>query len=230
MKPRQLFLFVEGEGDKQAAPVLLKRLLKERGAQDVLVVAPNPWLVGEFPSLSRSNFSEWRRYLDTALRKYQMEACLLLIDGDTPPSGGQPFCAMKAARELAAVAKERGAGDRFTASIVIANLEFESWLIGGASSLAGKSLRDGSGSFLADLVPPTGDIELAPRDAKGFFKKVLSCGYRPVLHQASITELVDLDTIRQQNMRSFRRLENALDEMIDASRDNRHIVSPMTKP
>lgn len=230
MKPRQLFLFVEGEGDKQAAPILLKRLLKERGAHDVLVVAPDPWMVGEFPLLRRSNFSEWRRHLNTAIRKYGMEACLLLIDGDSPPSGGETFCVKRAAQQLAAIAKERGAGDLFSASIVIANLEFESWLIAGASSLAGKTLSNGAGSFSKDLKLPTGDIELAPRDAKGFFDRALSCGYRPALHQASITELVDLDTIRQQDMRSFRRLENAIDEMIDAFRGNRHIVSPVSKP
>ena len=229
MKPRQLFLFVEGEGDKRAAPILLKRLLKERDAQDVLVVAPDPWIVGEFPSLRRAGFAEWRRYLNTAISKYGMEACLLLIDGDSPPRGGEAFCVKRAAQQLAAIAKERGAGDRFSASIVIANLEFESWLIAGASSLAGKTLSNGAGSFSRDLKLPAGDIELAPRDAKGFFNRALSCGYRPALHQASITELVDLNTIRQQNMRSFRRLENALDEMIDAFRDNRHIVSTVSK-
>ncbi len=229
MKPRQLFLFVEGEGDKRAAPILLKRLLKERKAQDVLVVSPDPWMVGEFPALRGrvNDFSVWKRFLELGLRKYGMEACLLLIDGDSPPSGGETFCVKRAAQQLAAIAKERGAGDRFSASIVIANLEFESWLIAGASSLAGKTLPNGGGSFSRDLKLPTGDIELAPRDAKGFFKRVLSCGYRPALHQASITELVDLNTIRQQNMRSFRRLENALDEMIDAFRGNRHVVSPI---
>ena len=32
------------------------------------------------------------------------------------------------------------------------------------------------------------------------------------------------------NMRSFRRLENAVDEMIVAFRENRHFVSPTLKP
>ena len=227
MKPRQLLLFVEGQGDRLAVPILVKRLLKERACQDVLVVAPNPWAVGEFSSLRRDDYAEWKRYLNTAIKKQGMEACLLLIDGDAPPSKGESFCAKKAAHELAIVAQNRGAGRQFTAAVVFANLEFESWLIAGASSLAGKSLLDGSVSFPKNFGPPPGDIELAPRDAKGFFKKALSGGYRQTHHQAAIAELVDLNAIRQQNLRSFRRLENAIDEIVEAFRGNRHVVSPI---
>ena len=45
-----------------------------------------------------------------------------------------------------------------------------------------------------------------------------------------LTEMVDLNTVREQNMRSFRRLENALDEMILAIREGRHVASPIVKP
>jgi len=227
MKPRQLFLFVEGDGDKLAVPVLLKRLLKERGVQDQLVVAPDPFVVGEYPALRRNNFQTWKRYLETCLRKYQMETCLLLIDGDAPPFQKQEFCAKAAALDLARVAKERGAGRDFTASIVIATQEFESWLIAGAASLAGKPLPGGSDRFSSNLAPPAGDIELNPRNAKGFFKDSMSGTYRPTLHQASMTTLVDIETIRARNMRSFRRLEHAPDEIMGAVQTVRHIVSPV---
>ncbi len=227
MKPRQLFLFVEGDGDKLAVPVLLKRLLKERGVQDQLVIAPEPFIVGEYPALRRNDFEPWRRYLDTGRRKYQMQSCLLLIDGDAPPFQGQEFCAKTAALDLARVAKERGAGQDFTASVVIASQEFESWLIAGAASLAGKTLPGGNDRFPLGLSAPMGDIELNPRNAKGFFKEALSGGYRPTLHQAPISSLVDLETIRARNLRGFRRLEHALDEIIGAVQTGRHIVSPV---
>ena len=229
MKPHQLFLFVEGEGDRQAVPVLVKRLLKERGVQDRLVVASNPFVVGEFPALrGRANdFAPWKRFLELGLRKYSMESCLLLLDGDTPKQKGVPFCAMNAARDLARIAEDRGAGSSFSASIVFARQEFESWLIAGAASLAGKSLADGRGIFPLNLSAPEGDIEESPRNAKGFFESVLSNNYRPSLHQASITSLVDLNLIRQRKMRSFRRLENAIDEMISSLDTGRHIVSPI---
>ncbi len=229
MKPRQLFLFVEGEGDRQAVPVLVKRLLKERGVQDRLVVASNPFVVGELPALrGRANdFAPWKRFLELGLRKCRMEACLLLLDGDTPNQKGLPFCAVNAARDLARIAEERGAGASFSASIVFARQEFESWLIAGAASLAGKSLADGKGNFPVNLSTPEGDIEESPRNAKGFFEGVLSSNYRPNLHQAAITGLVDLNMIRDRQMRSFRRLENAIDEIVSTLTTGRHIVSPI---
>ena len=158
MKPRQLFLFVEGDGDKLAVPVLLKRLLKERGVQDQLVVAPDPFIVGEYSALRKNDYAGWQRYLETCLRKYEMEFCLLLIDGDAPPFQGKDFCAKAAAIDLASKAQNRGAGQDFTASIVIASQEFETWLIAGATSLAGKTMPNGGERFPRGLVPTSSTL------------------------------------------------------------------------
>ena len=228
MKPVQLVLLVEGEGDRQAAPVLIKRLLRERDAQDTLVVAPHPIAVGDLSGLRKSNYQEWRRLIEISLRNRRMEACLLLLDGDEPPVTGKPFCARESALELIGIAKERGAGHRFSLAVVFACMEFESWLIAGIGSLTGKDLIDKAVVIPSNFKLPV-NIETAPRDAKKYLHRMLS-GYRPTRHQAMLTEMVDLNTIREQNMRSFRRLENALDEMILAIREGRHVASPIVKP
>lgn len=75
------------------------------------------------------------------------------------------------------------------------------------------------------MVPP-GDLERAPRNAKGVFKEALTGSYKPTTDQPSVTRMVDLQQIRDRKMRSFIRLENAIDQLITAFREDRHIVTP----
>jgi len=144
--------------------------------------------------------------------------------------GGQPFCAMHAARRLAEEAREVGGGSLFSVAIVFARIEYESWLIAGASSLGGKSFSDGRKELPAVIRPPQSDLEIAPRDAKGWFRSVMQTGYKPTRDQAELTRLVDLDLIRQREMRSFRRLEAAIQELVGAIRSGNHAVTPTLDP
>jgi len=54
----------------------------------------------------------------------------------------------------------------------------------------------------------------------------MNTGYKPTRDQAELTRLVDLNVIRQQKMRSFRRLESAITELINAIRSGEHAVTP----
>jgi hypothetical protein len=54
----------------------------------------------------------------------------------------------------------------------------------------------------------------------------MSTGYKPTRDQAELTRLIDLDEIRSQGMRSFRRLESAVKEMVGAIRSGVHMVTP----
>jgi hypothetical protein len=51
-------------------------------------------------------------------------------------------------------------------------------------------------------------------------------GYKPAKDQKALTEMVDLQVIRKRGLRSFRRLEDALQQLADAIRNNRHVVTP----
>jgi hypothetical protein len=104
--------------------------------------------------------------------------------------------------------------------------EFESWLLAGVESLAEKKFPDGRRGVKASAVPPIGDLEKAPRDAKGWFRKHIEGGYNPTRDQADLTKMVDVNVIRQRGLRSFRRLENALSQLASAARSGRHIASP----
>jgi len=109
---------------------------------------------------------------------------------------------------------------------VFACQEFESWLIAGVESLAGKPLKDGRPGVKAGIAPPDKNLEAAPRDAKRWLRKATVSGYSPARDQAALAKIVDLDLIRNRPMRSFRRLENALSQIVSAIRDE----SPRTSP
>jgi hypothetical protein len=131
-----------------------------------------------------------------------------------------------AAGLLAAEAKKVGAGRLFSVAIVFACLEFESWLIAGAESLVGTTFSDGRREILKlhEAVPE--NPEKAPRNAKGWFNKTFVTGYRPTRDQAELTRLVDLQVVRARRMRSFQRLEAAIDELVTAVRSGNHVVTP----
>ena len=96
MSPKRLLLLVEGEGDVEAAPILLKRLISECGAFDVVFLDPHPFQVGEYPKIAKGEFGEWRRFLQAAAKRRNLGGCLLLLDGDSPMKvDGKPFCAMR---------------------------------------------------------------------------------------------------------------------------------------
>ena len=54
----------------------------------------------------------------------------------------------------------------------------------------------------------------------------MKTGYKPTRDQAELTRLVDLNMIRQQGMRSFRRLESAVGDLVKAIRCGEHAVTP----
>ena len=227
MTRKRLVLLVEGDGDVEAAPVLLARLLHEYQAFDAVFLDPHPFRVGEYSKISRQEFAKWRRYLRAVAKRKDLGGCLLLLDGDSRAKvEGQPFCAMRAAGCLADEARKEVAGRSFSVAIVFACTEYESWLIAGVQSLGGKQFTDGSNQMPDQIKAPPPHPESAPRDAKGWLGGVMKTGYKPTRDQAELTRLVDLNLIRRQEMRSFRRLESAVQGLVRAVRCGEHAVTP----
>jgi hypothetical protein len=229
MSPKRLVLLVEGQGDVQAAPVLMERLLKEYAAFDaVFLDSLPPFRVGDYSKIKKDHFGEWRRLLRAAtVTRKNVGGCILFLDGDSPVEiEGKPFCAARAARILVAEAEKVGAGKLFSLAVVFACMEFESWMIAGAESLENCRLADGRQAIQKlPLVIPA-DTEKNPRDAKGWFRSVMTTGYKPTRDQAELTRLVDLNVVRSRNVRSFRHLESAIQHIVAAIRSGNHIVSP----
>src|SRR5258708_39894910 len=155
---KKLVLFVEGSGDVNAAPALVKRLLTEGNAWSSLILAPTPFRVKGWGYLLKEKGKEWIRFLKaTAVTHRPLGGVLLLLDGDIKSQGA--FCARNKAWELSKLAREAGAGSRFSVATVFAIKEYETWLIAGVESLAGKPLPDGRPGVKAGIVAPSTDLE-----------------------------------------------------------------------
>ncbi len=223
---KKLVLFVEGDADERAVPVLVKQLLTSLNAWDALSLDPYPFRVGELANLVGRSESNWTNKLKAALKRKDVGGVLLLLDGDTKKG----FCAKRAATDLAERATNTGAGVHYSVAIAFALQEYESWLIAGSEQLAGKLLPDGRPGLREGCAAPHGNLEIEPRGAKEWLSRHMSAGYKATTHQEPLTKLLldHLDVVRGR-MRSFRRVENALRELVDAIRNNQHIASPRPK-
>ena len=223
---KRLVLFVEGEGDESAVPVIVRRVLRELDAWDCLFLDPRPFKVGEVNRLFKEDYHNWLRWLGAAAKRRDIGAILLVLDGDSRKVGGQEFCAAKVARKLALASARARGGELFSVATVFACQEFESWLIAGVESLAGERLKDGRVGVKAGTQPPETNLELSPRDAKRWLSRAMESGYSAAKDQAELTAMVDLSLIRNRPMRSFVRLESALSTIVQAIQDDSHVVSP----
>ncbi len=230
MSRKRLVLFVEGHGETLAAHTLAKCLLTERSAWNAVLLDPEPFRVKGLGSLAKNNAAELIRFARFASRdRPNLGGILLLVDGDLDRFLGAPFCAQTAASYLAQRAREAGAGVHFSLATVIALQEYESWLIAGMEALVGKPLPpDDRPGVKEGTTAPSGNLETAPRDAKGWLSKRMHGGYKPSVDQDPMTRLLvkNLAPLRERGLRSFSRFENALTQLVAACRTGKHIATP----
>jgi hypothetical protein len=210
--------FVEGQGDIQAVPILARRVLaatatEKFGSSSVHFL--DAWRVGHLHKLLASDGAEWFRLLNAAART-GASGVLLVLDGDRLAEK----CPGEVARSLAASAKSCGAGAKFSLSVVFAMQEIESWYIPDAQALIERA------SPHAKISLPKGNLETGVRDAKGWLSKNMVGGYKPTIHQSEFARSLDIQKVRSQNLRSFRRFEHAVTELIDALISGVHIATP----
>lgn len=225
---RRPVLFVEGNGDRAAVPVLVKRLLTDLGGWSDLFLDEHPFIVGNAAQLTREGGKDWLRWLHAAQKRPKLGAVLLVQDGDLVRIRREEFCPVRFARRLGGQARTVGAGTTFSLATVFARQEYESWLLPCVDHLAGVPLPDGRPGIRAGVTAPEGDLEEAPRDAKRWLDGQMDGGYKETRDQEPLTQLMihHLDAIRSRGLRSFRRLENALAQLLASLRSGRHTVTP----
>ena len=228
---KRLVLLGEGHGEVAALPVLVSRLLKEKDTsnslfvdRDVVRTSPSRLVRWDKPK-QKPDHSEWISRITLASRRREVGGVLAVYDGDAtmfPAGSSNAFCASTAAKSMAAAAVSAGAGKMFSLCVVFACSEYETWLVAGAESLAGRQLQDGRLALPADIRFPTGDPE---SHGKRWLED--NClNYRPTRDQAPLTELLDFELVRTRKLRSFLRLEHAIAQLIEAVANGRHISTP----
>jgi hypothetical protein len=167
----RLGIVVEGEGDVQAVPVVVRRLLTRQGLTQLDI--PRPFRLTKGKMLKQA---ELERAVELMARRTAPDGALLvLLDADTD-------CPAEIGPRLLAWVK-RARGDR-RASVVVARHEFEAWFLAAAKSLRGHR------GLPADLQPPH-DAE-AVRDPKGWLASKMPNGYSETLDQAALAAIFDL--------------------------------------
>src|SRR5229473_3293754 len=101
---KRIVLFVEGEGEAEAVPRLVKRVLTEQKAWDAVSLDPDTFRVGEVNKLVKDKYHEWKRKLAASLKRRNVGGVLLVIEGDVKKVEGVAFCAAKVAKSLASEA------------------------------------------------------------------------------------------------------------------------------
>ena len=211
----RLVLFVDGDGDVEAAPVLVSRLWAEL-PPDLRVgfVDSKPFRIKGWDNLTGRHSEKWTKYLQAACTRPNTGGVLLLLDADTLEDIGG--CVRDTARELAISAQMAGAGTHFSVAVVFFRKEFESLLIASYPFLPGHRER----------VTLPQNVEEAPRGAKGWLKRNLAGGYRETEHQVTLTHAINFEHLRGQSLKCFQRLEHAILELATAFATGAHIISP----
>ncbi|MGL6195129.1 MAG: DUF4276 family protein [Thermoguttaceae bacterium] len=220
---KKLILMLEGEGDVQAVPGLVTRILEHIEKSGCYYIG-ECYKVGEIHRLVNKNkgANEFIRHLRRAAKVEDIGAVLLLLDCDTERKincGDEEYeaCPKEIAKLLARIAREStAAGTNFSFAAVFARQEFESWILAGCPELDEKFEKK--------------NTEEAPRDAKGKIEELNANGYtyKETSSQKEWTAKIEIDYIlkREPRVRSFHRLHNALLELCKAQENNNHISSP----
>jgi Domain of unknown function (DUF4276) len=181
---------VEGHGDAEAVPVLVRKLLRERGlyprtkairVKRQRVVKP----------------AELEKAIELALLQPGCASILIVLDADGD-------CPAELGPSLQARAQAVGRG--MPVGVVLANQEFESWLLGGIEGLRG--LR-GIGAAAALAQDP--DSIASPKARLDREMGVRS--YLETDDQAAFAELLNVEAAIARS-RSFRKLVNELAKLM----------------
>lgn len=171
----KLIAIVEGHGEVQAVPVLLRRVLHEQlQIYDIEVDPPI-----RIPKNKLLKQGELERAIELAARRTSpTDGIIVIVDADDD-------CPAQLGPEVATRAKNCRPDRRV--SVVIAKREFEAWFVAAADSLAGQR------GLASDLVPP--DDAEGIRDAKGWLSRHKSPGfsYRETIDQAALASQVNLE-------------------------------------
>lgn len=224
---KSIVLCVKGDGEVEAMPVLLKKVLTSQGLSNTVGVDPaSPFRVGGFFGLMAKGFEPWKNKVRAAMKRKHAGGVLLILDSDVlTDKQSRTSCPIEAARQLVQAASTVGAGTQFPLAVVFAKQEFESWFISAFDQLAGKQLPDGRHVRTTPIDPPS-DPEVAPKTAKAWLSKHIDCGYKPTRDQLVLTELLTVENFRTGGCRSFARLESAIQQLAMAIKTGVHLATP----
>ena len=194
----EIACIVEGEGEKQALPLLVRRLVAEVDPSLYVRV----YVAVSWPKSRLVKRAQLTQAVDVAVRGLTRPgALLILVDADEEcPANLGPRLLRWASLARSDV----------PIAVVAANREFEAWFLAAAESLRGHR------GLAADITPPA-DCE-SVQDAKKWLRDRMFAGerYSPTSHQASFSQVMSLEQAR--GAPSFDKLCRDVRRLVDAMR------------
>ncbi len=208
----KLYILVEGHGEKEAAPALVRRLVQHHERYEYLSLGIEVYNAKGIGNIT----TRLEQLLNEVFRKLQdCKALLILLDAEKD----NYLCPPTLARELAAIAETQRLN--FPVAIVCACCEYESWFLVSLHSIVDKWLVPGT-KYSGN---PNQECS-----AKAWLEDHMPTGqtYKERTDQVRMTFDLDIDhTI--QHSRSFRRMANAVKELLTAIDENTNLVTPRSK-
>ena len=187
---------VEGDGEMEAVPALLRRLLAEGQVTGVQVGKPI-----KRPRNQLVREEVLARMVRVALLRPDCGGVLVILDGNTD-------CPRTLGPALQRWAEAAAGG--VPCAVVLAHREYEAWFLASLESLRGlRGIRH-------DAEPHPDPEE--PRDAKGELEAHMEPGraYHPTIDQPALTALFDMPQAYGRS-RSFRRMVRAVGLLVGAA-------------
>jgi len=195
---------VEGDGEVEALPVLIRRVVTEIDPGVTPLIA-RPF---RHPAGRVQKSGGLERALSAVAERSPAHAIVVLMDCDDD-------CPKELGPQMALRAKQ-ARPDLLTA-VVLAHREYESWFLAAAESLAGKR------RLAPDLVAPATPENI--RDAKGWLSQhIQGAGrYSPTQDQAALSQWLDLNRTREKS-RSFRKFWKEMEAIAQMAGPNERQV------
>ena len=207
---RSIVVIVEGDGEVESAPGLIRRILWER------LFRYDISRIKSMPTNSKSNFLRgFEQFLEYAIDE-NADAILALVDADEE-------CPVEAAGSLVDRASALNLG--VPVAVVYAKCEYETWFICSLSEGTGEGIR--ARLNIASSVNAPENVENI-RGAKEWLEGHMPQDqrYRETLDQEPLTHHIDMELAHRRS-RSFRRLCHAVEELVDGIDGGEAVVTPM---
>jgi len=201
----KVYPIVEGHGEVEAAPVLLRRLLVEAGCRTVGVGRP----IRRTQSQLRSK-EGIQAGVCLALLQPECAAVVILFDGEDD-------CPKELGEQVRVWAREAAAGT--PCDVVVAYREYETWFLAALESLRGHH------GIAADAAAPANPE--SKRDAKGALEKFMPAdrAYSETGDQPAMSAVFDMGLAHRRN-RSFRKLVKAVGDLLTQLRQHIPVWPP----
>ena len=188
---------VEGDGDADALPELLVRILREKyNRYDVVVLQGKTKVV---KTNGRQTLEKkLGKFLAHAQNKPKCGGILVLVDADRD-------CPVTLAQQLSQRCVQFGT--KCPVQIVCAHRSYETWFLASLNTLKGRHGIPNSAVLLDDP-----EDVLNPKQWLGD-QMPSGQAYKETIHQASLSRVIDLE-LACRNSRSFRRLCHALEQLV----------------